>query len=111
VQSAPGHQPGLLCGECSSGNESSKVDKPPSPQTKRTALDSLKLSSPKGVQGSHGASGALTSPTRVASDQDPTGTSSVLEPTESHRASPPIPWSHGLWAAGGSQHGEGSSMP
>jgi hypothetical protein len=39
------------------------------------------------------------------------GTSSVPEPTESPRASPPSPQSHGLGAAGRSQHGEGSSTP
>jgi hypothetical protein len=111
MQSAPGHQPGPLCEECSGGNESSKVDKPPIPQTKRTTLDSLKPSNPKGVQGSHGVGGASTSPTRAAPDQDPASASSVSEPTESPRASTPSPWSHGLRAAGGSQHGEGSSMP
>jgi hypothetical protein len=34
-----------------------------------------------------------------------------LEPAESPRASPPSPQSHGLEAIGGSQHGEGSSVP
>jgi hypothetical protein len=65
------------------GDESSKVNKPPSPQAERTAPNSLKPSSPKGVQGSPGAGGALTSPTRVTPDQDPMDASSVPGPTES----------------------------
>jgi hypothetical protein len=67
------------------------VDKPPSPQNERTTPDSLKPSSPKGAQGSPSAGGASNSPTHTTLDQDPTGASSVLEPTESHRASPPTP--------------------
>jgi hypothetical protein len=84
------------------GGESPKVAKPRSPQAEKTALDSLKPCSPKGAQGSPCAGGAPTSPTRVAPDHDPVGDSSVLGPTESPRASPPSPWSHGLRAAGGS---------
>jgi hypothetical protein len=88
-----------------------KVDKPPSPLPERTAPDSLKPSSQKGEQGPPGAGGASSSPTYTTLGQDPAGASSVLEPTESPRASPPSPWSHGLEAAGGSQHGEGSFRP
>jgi hypothetical protein len=47
-----------------------KVDKPLSPQAERTALDSLKPTSPKGVHGSPGVGSALTSSTRAASGQD-----------------------------------------
>jgi hypothetical protein len=93
------------------GSNPLKADKPPSPQTKRTVPDSLKPSSLKGVQGFPGAIGALTSPTHAAPGQDHAGASSVLEPTEPPRVSPPNPRSHGLGATGGSQHGEGSSMP
>jgi hypothetical protein len=92
------------------GSKSLKVDKPSSPQAERTVLDSPKHSSPKGAQGSLGAGGAPTSPTRAAPDQDPTGASSVLGPIEYPRASPPSPRSHGLGAVSGSQHGEGSSV-
>jgi hypothetical protein len=67
------------------------VDKPPSPQAEKATLDSLKPSNPKGVRGSPGAGGALTSPTHAAPDHDPTGASSVLGPTESPRASPLSP--------------------
>jgi hypothetical protein len=45
------------------GGESPKVEKPSSPQAERTTPDSLKPSRPKGVQGSPGASGTLTSST------------------------------------------------
>jgi hypothetical protein len=89
--------------------ESLKVDKPLSLEAEKTVPDSLKPSSPKGVQGSPSASGALTSLTCAAPDHDPTGASSVSGPTESPRMFPPSPWSHGLGAAGGSQRGEGSS--
>jgi hypothetical protein len=91
--------------------ESSKVDKPLSPQAERTTLDSPKPSSPKIVRRSLGAGGAPTSPTRVSPVQDHAGTSSVPEPTESPKVSPPSPQSHGLEAGGGSQHGEGLSAP
>jgi hypothetical protein len=87
------------------------VDKPPSPQTERIAPDPPKPSSPKGVCGSPGAGGAPTSPTRAAPGQDPAGTSSGPEPVESPRASSPSPQSYGLGAAGGSQYGEGLSVP
>jgi hypothetical protein len=77
------------------GGVSPKVDKPSSPQDKRTVLDSQKLSSPKSVSGSPGAGGAPTSPICAASGQDPVGISSVLEQTKSPKASPPSPQSHG----------------
>jgi hypothetical protein len=93
------------------GGESPKVDKPLCPQTERTAPDPPKPSSPKSVRGSLDVGGALASPTHATSGQIPVGTSSVSEPTESPRASPPSPRSHGLGAASGSQHGEGSSAP
>jgi hypothetical protein len=93
------------------GGESPKVYKPPSHQAERTALDSLKPSNPKGAQGSPSAGGALTSPTRATPDQNPVDACLVPGPNESPRASPSSPQSHGLGAAGGSQHGDGSSMP
>jgi hypothetical protein len=93
------------------GGESPKVDKPLNPHTERTAPDSPKPSSPKDVQGSPGACGALTSSTHATLSQDAASTSSGPEPAESPRASPPSPQSCGLEAADGSQHGKGSSMP
>jgi hypothetical protein len=84
------------------GDESPKVDNPLSPQDGKTTPDSSKPSSPKGVQGSLGAGGALTSPTHGASDQDPVDTSSVPGPNESPRMSSPTPQSHRLGAIGGS---------
>jgi hypothetical protein len=93
------------------GDESPKVDKPSSPQAGKIMPDSPMPSSPKGVQGSPDAGGAPTSPTHATPDQDPTNTSSVPGPTESPRTPPPSPQSHGLEATGGSQRGEGSSMP
>jgi hypothetical protein len=74
-------------------------------------LDPPKPSSLKGARGSTGAGGALTSPTCATPGQDPIGTSSGPEPAESPRASPPSPQSYGLGVAGGSQHGEGTSVP
>jgi hypothetical protein len=50
------------------GDESLKVDLPPSPHAEKTVTDSLKPSSPNGSQGSPGASGAPTYPTRAALD-------------------------------------------
>jgi hypothetical protein len=111
MQSALGHQPGLLCEETPAGNDSSKVDKPSSFQAEKTAPDSLKPSGPKGAQHSPSAGGALTSPTRAAPDHDPTGASSMPGPTKFPRASPPGPRSHGLGDASGSQRGEGLSAP
>jgi hypothetical protein len=70
------------------GGESPKVDKPLSPQAERTAPDSLKPLSPKGVPGSPGAGGAPISPTCAAPDQDPVDASLVPGPTESPEASP-----------------------
>jgi hypothetical protein len=93
------------------GGEYSKADKPPSSQAERTAPDSLKPSRPKGAQGSPGAGGALTFPTHAAPDQDPVNASLMSRPTESPRAPPPSPQSHGLGAAIWSQRGEGASAP
>jgi hypothetical protein len=72
-------------------SESPKVDKPPSPQAKRTMLDSLKSSSSKSARGSPGAGGASTSPSCATLGQDPAGASSVSEPIEPPRGSPPSP--------------------
>jgi hypothetical protein len=83
----------------------------PSPQVERTALDPPKPLSPKEARGSHGAGGAPTSLIRAALGQDPVGTSSRSEPTESSKSTPPSPQSYGLRAAGWSQHGEGSFVP
>jgi hypothetical protein len=85
--------------------ESPKVDKPSSSQAEKTTPDSLKPSNPKGPQGSPGVGGAPTAPTHAAPDHGPAGASLVPGPTETPRAS------LGLRAAGGSQHGEGSSEP
>jgi hypothetical protein len=92
-------------------DESPKVDRPLSPQAERTAPNSPKPPSPKGARGSPSVGGAPTSPTHATPGQDPAGTFSVPETAESPRASTPSAKSHGLEAAGGSQHGEGSSMP
>jgi hypothetical protein len=73
------------------GGESLKVDKHLSPQAEKTAPDSLKPSSPKGVQGSPGAGGAPTSPTRATPDHNPMGASSVSGPTESAERLPQAP--------------------
>jgi hypothetical protein len=73
------------------GGESPKVDKPASPQAKKAAPDSSKPSSPKGAQGSPGVGGALTSPTRAATDQDPADASSVPRPTEHPERLPQAP--------------------
>jgi hypothetical protein len=78
---------------------------------KKIMPDSLKPSSQKGAQVSLGAGGVPMSPIHAAPDHDPAGASSMLGPTESPRASPPSPYSHGLEATGGSQRGEGSSVP
>jgi hypothetical protein len=93
------------------GSESPKVDKPPSPPAEKTAPEPPKPPSPKDTQGSPGVGGAPPSPTHAASGQNPTGTSSGLESSKSPEASSPSPWSYGLRAAGGYQHGEGSSVP
>jgi hypothetical protein len=49
------------------GSESPKVDEPPSPLTEKTILEPSKPPSLTGTQGPVGASGTLTSPTRMAS--------------------------------------------
>jgi hypothetical protein len=72
----------------SADGESPKVNKPTSPQAKRTTPDSPKPSSPKGAHGSPGAGSAPTSLTHAAPGQDLARTSSGLEPAESPRASP-----------------------
>jgi hypothetical protein len=93
------------------GGKSPTVDKPPRPQAERTVPNPPKPSSTKDTQGSPGSGGALTSPTHAIPGQDPTGTSSGPEPIESPKISPSSLQSNGLRAVGGSQHGEGSSMP
>jgi hypothetical protein len=92
-------------------SESPKVDKPLSPPAEKTALEPPKPPSPKDAQGSLGAGGAPPSSARATSGQNPTGSPSGSEPAKSSEASPPSPWSYGLGAAGGYQHGGGSSVP
>jgi hypothetical protein len=92
------------------GGESLKVDKPPSPQADKTALEPLKPPSPKDARGSPSTGGAPPSPTHVVSGHNPVGASSGPEPAESPEASPPSPRSYGLGFAGGYEIGEDSSV-
>jgi hypothetical protein len=102
MQSAKDFSPDSATKSAPIGNESPKVDKPPSPQVERTVPDPPKPSSPKDARGFPGAGSALTSPSRAASGQDP---------AESPGACPPSPQSYGLGAAGRYQCGEVSFMP
>jgi hypothetical protein len=111
MQSAKDFNPDSAAKSAPIGNESPKVDKPPSPQVERTVPDPPKPTSPKDAQGFPGAGSALTSPSRAASGQDPASTSSRLDPAESPGACPPSPQSYGLGAAGRYQCGEVSFMP
>jgi hypothetical protein len=92
------------------GVESLKVDKPLSPQAKKSVLEPLKLPSPKGEQSPTSDKGALASPTHAASSHDAAGTSPRSKPAKFPEASPPSPQSYGLGATGGPQPGKGSSM-
>jgi hypothetical protein len=92
-------------------DESPKVDKPPSPQAEKTTPEPSKPPSPTGAQGLIGADGTLTSPTHTASGQDAANNSSRPESAEHPKMPRPSPRSYGLGAPGGSQNGEGSSMP
>jgi hypothetical protein len=76
-----------------------------SPQAEKTTPEPLKPSSLTGTQCPVGAGGTPTSPTRMASGQD------VVNNSMRPEMSQPSPWSHGLKAPGGSQNGEGLSLP
>jgi hypothetical protein len=102
MQSAKDFSPDSATKSAPIGNESPKVDKPPSPQVERTVPDPPKPLSPKDARGFPGAGSALTSPSRAASGQDP---------AESPGACPPSPQSYGLGAASRYQCGEVSFMP
>jgi hypothetical protein len=86
------------------------VDKPPSPQAKKTAPKPSKPPSSNGAQSPVGAGGTLTSPTHVASGHDATHNPLRLESVECPEMPPPSPRSYELRAPGGSQYSKGSSM-
>jgi hypothetical protein len=83
------------------GGESPKVDKPPSPQAEKYAVEPPKPSNPKGAQNPASVEGAPTSPTHAASSHDAAGTSPWSELAMFPEASPPSPQSYGLRATGG----------
>jgi hypothetical protein len=93
------------------GSESSKVDKPSSPQAEKTTLEPSKPPSPGGTQSPADVDGALTSPTHAALSRNARNSSPMLDPTERPERSPPSPQSYELGVPGGSQQGEGSSVP
>jgi hypothetical protein len=92
------------------GGESPKVEKPLSPQAKKSAPESPKAPSPKNAQGPTGAEGILTSSFHATPSHD-TNTSRRLDPTEMPKVTPPSPQSYGLEAPSGPHTGEGSSVP
>jgi hypothetical protein len=83
------------------GGESMKANKPPTPNKRETASESLKPLSPGGAHSSPGTGGVPSSPTQAALNPDPTGPSSGPEPSESPKTFPTSPRSYGLGAAGG----------
>jgi hypothetical protein len=87
------------------------VDKPPSPQAKKTTSEPSKPPSLTGARGPIGAGGTLTSPTHMALGLDAANNSPRPESFEQPEIPPLSPWCYELGAPGGSQNGEGSTMP
>jgi hypothetical protein len=91
--------------------ESSKVNKPLTPNTKETVSESPKPSNPGGAHSSPGIGGAPSSSARAALSPNPAGGSSGPEPAESPKTFPTSPRSYGLGTASGYQPNEGSFVP
>jgi hypothetical protein len=92
-------------------SESPKVDKPPSPSTRKTFPNMSKPPSPKDTNASAGATSNPTSPSATDSGRDADHQSSRPDPTERQEASPLNPKSFRLGAHGGPQAGESSYVP
>jgi hypothetical protein len=76
--------------------ESPKVDKPPTPNTEKTAPKPTQPLSPGGAQSSSSASGALSPSAKAGPSPNSIGASPGLKPAKSSKTSPPSPQAFGL---------------